>query len=126
MSRRLFGVVLGTVMALGIAGSVFADSCANVSRAPAPCGFTCTTVVTEGNWVWLPSLTNINIPASVLPPFWGFAPPGGPDAALIGTPGAGGNYQNGFSEWLLGHSAYCLKGVNAGKAHGIVSGCGLF
>jgi len=28
------------------------------------------------------------------------------------------------SEWLLGHSAYCLKGVNPDKSNGIVSGCG--
>lgn len=124
MRRRTLAVMFGIAMSLAVAGTTLADSCANVSRAPAPCGFTCTTVVVEGNWVWLPSLVNIGIPAQVLPPFWGFNPPGGPDAQLLGTPGAGGNYQNGFSEWLLGHSAYCLKGVNQDKSHGIVSGCG--
>lgn len=120
MSRRFVGVVLGTVMALGIAGTALADSCSNVSRAPAPCGSTCTAPVIEGNFVWLPSL---GLPLSA---GWGFAPPGGPDSLLFGFPGANGNYQNGFSEWLLGHSAYCLKGVNADKSHGVVSGCGLF
>ena len=37
--------------------------------------------------------------------------------------GANGNYTNGFTSSLLGHSAYCLKGVNQDKSHGIVSGC---
>jgi len=122
MHRRTLGIALGVALSLGLAGTALADSCANVSRAPASCGFTCTTVVVEGNWVWLPSLSNVGLTG--LPPFWGFAPPGGPDAQQLGAPGAGGNYQNGFSEWLLGHSAYCLKGVNQDKSHGIVSHCG--
>lgn len=122
MRRRILGVALGAALSLAVAGTAFADSCANVSRAPAACGFSCTSVVVEGNWVWLPSLSNVGITG--LPPFWGFLPPGGPDAQLLGSPGANGNYQNGFSEWLLGHSAFCLKGVNPDKSHGIVSGCG--
>src|SRR5690242_4337770 len=124
MRRRFIGLLGGVALSIAITGVALADSCANVSRAPAACGFSCTTVVTEGNWVWLPSLVNVGVPADQLPPFWGFAPPGGPDSLQFGAPGAGGNYQNGFSEWLLGHSAYCLKGVNADKSHGIVSGCG--
>ena len=123
MRRRAIGPVLGVLLALGIAGTALGDSCANVSRAPASCGFTCTTVVMQGNWVWLPSLTNVGVPAQALPPFWGFAPPGAEDSVLFGAPGANGNYQNGFSSSLLGRSAYCLKGVNADKSHGIVSGC---
>ena len=123
MSRRVLGVMLGLTMALGIAGTVLGSSCANVSRAPAPCGFACSTVVVEGNWVWLPSLVNVGFPAGELPPFWGFVPPGTPDAQLLSTPGAHGNYTNLFTLSLLGHSAYCLKGVNADKSHGIVSGC---
>ena len=122
MKHRLLSLAFGSFLALILVGSVLADSCANVSRAPAKCGFSCTTVVTDGNWVWLPSLSNVG--QTGLPPFWGFAPPGGPDSVQLGAPGANGNYQNGFSEWLLGHSAYCLKGVNADKSHGIVSGCG--
>lgn len=118
MRRRVIGTAVGILLALTVASTAFADSCANVSRAPAACGFTCSGPVVEGNWVWLPS---IGVPA----PFWGFAPPGGPDSVGAGLPGANGNYQNGFSEWLLGHSAYCLKGVNTDKSHGIVSGCGL-
>lgn len=125
MRNRALGVFLGLFLALVVAGSALADSCLNVSRAPAACGSSCSTVVVEGNWLWLPSLVNIGVPAQFLPPYWAFAPPGGFDAQFLGTPGAGGNYQNGFSEWLLGHSAYCLKGVNADKSHGIVSGCGL-
>jgi len=105
MRRRALGVIFGAVLTLVIASTALADSCANVSRAPAPCGFACTTVVTDGNWVCLPSLVNIGIPANELPPFWGFNPPGGPDAQFLGTPGAGGNDQNGSSKWLLGHSA---------------------
>jgi len=42
---------------------------------------------------------------------------------FIGTPDANGNYTNGFTLSLLGHSAYCLMGVNQDKSHGIVSGC---
>ena len=70
----------------------------------------------SGNWVWLPS---IGAPVYA----WGFAPPGAADSVGFGFPGANGNYQNGFSSSLLGHSAYCLKGVNQTKSHGIVSRC---
>ena len=121
MNRRFLGLVLGLALAFGIAGTALASSCANVSRAPAPCGFGCTSVVVEGNWVWLPSLSNVGFPG--LPPFWGFVPPGTPDAQLLSTPGAHGNFTNLFTVSLLGHSAYCLKGVNTDKSHGIVSGC---
>lgn len=122
MSRRVLGIVLGAIMALSIASTALAGSCANLSRAPAPCGFSCTTLVVQGNWVWLPSLAVVGVPGP-LPPFWGFIAPGGPDAVQIGVPSAAGNYQNGYSISLLGHSAYCLRGVNATKSHGIVSGC---
>ena len=116
LPRRVLGVVVGAILALAVAGSALADSCANVSRAPASCGWTCATPVIAGNWVWLPSIG--------VPEFgWGFAPPGRTDSVLFGFPGANGNYQNGFSSSLLGHSAYCLKGVNQTKSHGIVSGC---
>lgn len=121
MRRRFLGTILGAALALTVAGTALASSCANVSRAPAACGFHCTHVVTQGNWVWLPSLANVGITG--LPPFWGFVPPGTPDSQNLGTPGSGGNYTNGFTLSLLGHSAYCLKGVNADKSHGIVSGC---
>lgn len=116
MRKRLVGAGLGAVLSLVMASTALADSCANVSRAPAPCGTTCTAPVIEGNWVWLPS---VGVPLEA----WGFAPPGGPDSVLVGAPGANGNYTNGFTESLLGHSAYCLKGVNQDKSHGIVSGC---
>jgi hypothetical protein len=116
MRRRFIGAGLGVVLSLLLAGTALADSCANISRAPAPCGMSCTAPVIEGNWVWLPS---IGVPE----PAWGFAPPGGPDSVGFGFPGANGNYTNGFTESLLGHSAYCLKGVNQDKSHGVVSGC---
>ncbi len=116
MRRRFFGAALGTVLSLLLAGTALADSCANVSRAPAACGTTCSAPVIEGNWVWLPS---IGVPVEA----WGFAPPGTEDSAGFGFPGANGNYTNGFTSSLLGHSAYCLKGVNPDKSHGIVSGC---
>jgi len=121
MRRRALSTLFGLLLAIGVTGTAFADSCANVSRAPAPCGFTCDHVVVEGNWIWLPSLSNIG--ETGLPPIWGFAPPGAPDSQLLGLPSANGNYLNGFSESLLGHSAYCLKGVNQDKSHGVVSGC---
>jgi hypothetical protein len=116
MRRRILGTALGIALALGLAGTALADSCANVSRAPAACGWSCAGPVIQGNWVWLPS-----VGASEFA--WGFAPPWGSDSTGFGFPGASGNYQNGFSESLLGHSAYCLKGVNASKSHGIVSAC---
>jgi hypothetical protein len=121
MRRRALSTVLGLLLALGVAGTALANSCANVSRAPAACGLTCDHVVTSGNWVWLPSLSNVGVTG--LPPFWGFISPGSTDSQLLSAPGASGNYQNGFSVSLLGHSAYCLKGVNVDKSHGIVSGC---
>ena len=116
MRRRVLGTVLGIMLSLGIAGTALADSCANVSRAPAACGFTCSGPVIQGNWIWLPS---VGVPA----PIWGFAPPGTPASIGLGFPGAHGNYTNGFTDSLLGHSAYCLKGVNQTKSHGIVSRC---
>lgn len=117
MRRCALSTALGLLLALGVAGTAFADDCLNVSRAPAACGMTCTGPVIEGNWVWLPSVGE-TVPA------WGFAVPGGANSVGFGFPGANGNYQNGFSSWLLGHSAYCLKGVNPDKSHGIVTGCG--
>jgi hypothetical protein len=121
MRRRALSTVLGLLLAVGVAGTALADSCANLSRPPAACGFTCDHVVVEGSWVWLPSLSNVG--ETNLPPFWGFAPPGALDSTLLALPDANGNYQNGFSSSLLGRSAYCLKGVNQDKSHGIVSGC---
>jgi hypothetical protein len=116
MRRRFLGAGLGVVLALAVAGTAFADSCANVSRAPAACGWSCQGPVIQGNWVWLPS---IGAPIYA----WGFAPPGTVDSTGFGFPGANGNYTNGFTSSLLGHSAYCLKGVNPNRSHGIVSGC---
>jgi hypothetical protein len=114
--RRLIGATFGLALSFAVAGTAFADSCANVSRAAPACDLNCTAPVVEGNWVWLPS---IGVPLAA----WGFGPPGGPESVANGLPGANGNYLNGFSESLLGHSAYCLKGVNTDKSHGIISGC---
>jgi len=118
------GLMTGAVLAAGV-GSAYADDCANVSRAPAPCGFSCNGPVVEGNWVWLPS---VGVPV----PAWGFAPPGGPDSVEAGFPGANGNYTNGQAEDLLGvaghHSdAVCSTPNRTGdptQLHGIVSACG--
>jgi hypothetical protein len=116
LPRRALGVAVGAILAFAVAGSALADSCANISRAPAPCGSDCTAPVIVGNWVWLPSVGEQTWG-------WGFAPPGAFFSTTIGFPGANGNYQNGYSSSLLGHSAYCLKGVNQTKSHGIISGC---
>ena len=116
LPRRALGAVAGTILAVALAGTALADSCANISRAPADCGWNCSGPVIQGNWVWLPS---IGVQAYA----WGFAPPGAFDSVNFGFPGAHGNYTNGFTESLLGHSAYCLKGVNTDKSHGVVSGC---
>lgn len=110
--------------ALAAPATVLADSCANVSRAPAACGMDCTAgPVIEGNWVWLPS---IGVPF----PAWGFSPPGTAGSTELGIPDAHGNYLNqaksGNTEaWLLENSAICRKGVpNRQDMHGIQSGCG--
>ena len=116
MRRRFLGAAFGVALAVAVAGTALADSCANVSREPAACGWSCQGPVIEGNWVWLPS---IGAPVYA----WGFAPPGAADSTGFGFPGANGNYTNGFTSSLLGHSALCLKGVNPDKSHGIVSGC---
>jgi hypothetical protein len=116
MRRRALSTVLGLLLAVGVAGTALADSCFNVSRAPASCGWTCDGPVIVGNWAWLPS---VGVPVFS----WGFAPPGGGESVSVGFPGQHGNYLNGSSSSLLGRSAYCLKGVNQDKSHGIVSGC---
>ena len=116
MRRRLFSLTGGLVMSLLIAGTAFADSCYNTDRAAPACDPNCTAPVIEGNWVWLPSI-GVNFAA------WGFAPPGGPESVNNGFPGANGNYTNGDSESLLGKAAYCTKGVNTDRQHGIGSGC---
>jgi hypothetical protein len=75
--------------------------------------------VTQGNWVWLPS---IGVHAYA----WGFATPGSLPSQGLGFPGANGNYLNqggGFS-WLLENSL-CVNGNTARQtSHGIQSGCG--
>lgn len=124
MKRRLliFSAAVGAAVLL-MSTSAFADSCANVSRAPAPCGFSCDHVVTAGNWIWLPSLSNVGL--TDLPPLWGFAPPGAEDSQLLNLPGAHGNYLNGYSSSLLGHSANCPPGSNTHRQtdHGVQTGC---
>ena len=116
---RLFAAAAAAAAALAIPAIALADSCANVSRAPAPCGFSCPGPVVEGNWVWLPS---IGAPF----PAWGFAPPGTPDSVNFGFPGANGNYTNGFSNSLLGRSVHCSPSGDPSSrqhAHGIQTGC---
>ena len=111
---KLFLAAAGGLIALAPVMAQ-ADSCANVSRAPAPCGFSCSGPVIQGHWVWLPSI-GVGFPA------WGFAPPG--------MNGTNGNYQNqaktGATEaWLLENSAICAGKVpNRQQSHGIQSGCG--
>ena len=118
MKRFFVGVI--AAVALAIPAAAVADSCANVSRAPADCGMNCTAPVIEGNWVWLPS---IGVPF----PAWGFAPPGAGDSVDAGLPGANGNYTNGQTSSLLGVSAVCQGGGNVQNARqttsGIQSGC---
>jgi hypothetical protein len=117
MLKRLIAP-LAAVAALAIPAAAVADSCANVSRATAPCGLTCDGPVIDGNWVWLPS---IGVPVAG----WGFAPPGGPDSTQFGLPGANGNYTNGQTSSLLGMSNNCPPGNNTNRQqdHGIQSGC---
>lgn len=95
MRRRFLGVATGLLLSLVVAGTAFAHSCHNLDRAAPACAPTCEGPVFRGNWVWLPS---IGVPVED----WGFAAPG---------------------ESLLVNSAYCTKGVNTDREHGIVSGC---
>ena len=121
--RRLWGVAAATSALLVAGAAANADDCANVSRAPAPCGWTCTSgPVVVGNWVWLPS---IGVPQYA----WGFATPGSLPSQGLGLPGANGNYldQAGGFSWLLENSL-CVNGNTARAAanstNGIQSGCG--
>src|SRR5687768_12308397 len=116
MRRRLLGVTSGLTLSLLIAGTAFADTCLNLSRSAPACHPTCAAPVIRGNWVWLPS---IGVPVAN----WGFAAPGGEESVNNGLPGANGNFTNGEGSSLLVNSAYCEKGVNTDRSHGIVSGC---
>jgi len=111
----------GTTAALMLVGSAaFADDCSNVSRAPAPCGWTCPAPVINGNWVWLPS---IHVPVFA----WGFGTPGSAVSQQVQLPGSSGNYLNsrGGSSWLL-ENGTCVNGNTARQTtSGIQSGCGL-
>jgi hypothetical protein len=79
--------------------------------------------VTDGNWIWLPSLSNIGITG--LPAVWGKAPPGTVDSVAFDLPGANGNYTNGQTSSLLGMSNDCPPGNNPNRqtTNGIQSGC---
>jgi opacity protein-like surface antigen len=117
MKRFLIGAVAAAALALPAAA--VADSCANLSRAPADCGTTCSGPVTQGNWIWLPS---IGVPVAA----WGFAPPGAADSVQSDFPGANGNYTNGETSSLLGVSVHCNPTgdpSNRQQDHGIQSGC---
>jgi hypothetical protein len=121
MNRRILVAVTAATAAALIPVAASADTCSNVSRAPAACGFTCSGPVIVGNWVWLPS---IGVPA----PVWGKAPPGAPDSVAFGLPGANGNYQNTRvtgNQSMLDNSATCTKpGTNNRQtSNGIQSGC---
>jgi hypothetical protein len=116
MRPRILGAGVGVILSLLLAGTALADSCVNVSRAAPDCGLSCNEPVIHGNWVWLPS---IGVPEES----WGFAAPGRAESVGNGLPGQHGNYQSGFSESLLGRSAYCTKGVNTDREHGLESGC---
>jgi hypothetical protein len=117
---KRFVVGVTAAVALAIPAAAVADSCANVSRAPADCGTSCTAPVIQGNWVWLPS---IGVPVDA----WGFAPPGAADSVDKGFPGANGNYTDGQTSSLLGVSAICQGGGNVQNVrqgtNGIQTGC---
>jgi len=118
LRKKLVGFGIAAV-AIAAPATAWADSCANVSRAPAACGTNCTAgPVIQGNWVWLPSVD------PTAPPAWGFAPPGAFDSASFGFPGANGNYTNGKTSSLLGVSAICT-GTNTARqtSKGIQTGC---
>ncbi len=101
--------------------AALADSCGNVSRAPAACGTDCSGgPIVDGNWIWLPSVE----PGA--PAMWGFNPPGAPDSAL-GFPDANGQYGSHVGASLLDASALCdptsTASANRQTTNGIQSGC---
>src|SRR5258708_38571723 len=100
--RRAILAAIAVMAMLAVTGVAYADSCANVSRAPAACGFTCSSPVAVGNWVWLPSI-GVGFPA------WGFSPPGSITSQQLGLPHANGNYigQSRAETSLLVNSAIC-------------------
>jgi len=100
---RVIAAGLSAVAALATTTAAEASSCANFSRPAPACNLTCGSPVTNGNWVWLPS---IGVPLAA----WGFAPPGTPDSQQFGAPGANGNYTNGQTASLQGMSALCTNG----------------
>ncbi len=109
--------IVATLLALGMLGAVpiasFADTCHNVSRAPAA-PFT-----QDGDWIYLPvGFVYANSPAA-----WYFAPPGSAVAQAVGFPDANGNYTNGKTGSLLGVSANCTGTTSRQTDHGIQSGC---
>lgn len=70
--RSLTVTVAGAGAVLAMAGTAFANDCANFSRVAPACFYSasgCGAPVIRGNWVFLPSID------SSLPPIWGFGPP---------------------------------------------------
>ncbi len=121
MRFKTIFVSVAAAAALAVPAVAAADSCTNVSRAPAPCGLDCTSgPVIDGNWVWLPSF-DPNAPA-----VWAFFPPGSALSTAFGFPGANGNYTDGKTSSLLGVSVHCDPAgdpSNRQQSHGIQSGC---
>lgn len=121
MTRYSITAAVVVCAALLAVPAALADSCGNVSRAPAACGTVCTTgPIIQGNWVWLPSID------PNAPPMWGFNPPGAPDSSF-GFPDANGQYGAHVGASLLDASALCDPTSNASsvrqKTQGIQSGC---
>jgi hypothetical protein len=114
MRKLVFGAIVAASVALSPTVAL-ADSCSNISRAPASCGGSCPSPVVVGNWVWLPSI-GIDEYA------WGFAPPGSINSVAFGLPGADGNYSNGQTSSLLGLSSLCSR-PPAAAGRGLRSGC---
>jgi hypothetical protein len=118
---KRFIVSAAAAVALAIPAAAVADSCANLSRAPADCNSpaTCGGPLIQGNWLWLPS---IGVPVQA----WGFLPPGREDSVQFDAPGANGNYTNDQTSSLLGVSVHCDPSgdpSNRQQTNGIQSGC---
>jgi hypothetical protein len=73
MKKLLAGLGLGLATSVALAGTAFANDCANLSRTPPPCYTApggCTTPVFDGHWAFLPSLEGPSAP-----PIWVFSAP---------------------------------------------------
>ena len=121
MKKLLAAVGMTVAASAALAGSAFADNCANLSRTPPPCYFTadgCTTPVFAGRWAFLPSLEKGT------PPIWVFSPPANFTNGKTDALTANGNINSGGAVCATPNRQFT---GDFSKMHGVLSSdqCGL-